>query len=508
MSKKLKIYYTTDTHGYVFKTDYLTAEEKNMGLLSVVNNFKKDSNTLIIDAGDTIQGSAFLKYCRQNEFKTKPIADILNNALYDIVVPGNHDFNYGYDEFKNYFENLNAICLGANIKDKTKGLNIDNYCIKKMENGLTVGIVGVVTNYVNVWESEENLKNFEISDAFISAKNALDEIKKLCDFTICIYHGGFEEALDSLEYNTESGIENQGLKICKELNFDLLLTGHQHMNIPLTNINGTHTMQLMFNATMYGEIDVKFDDNNKFVSCSGYNQLPTNQYDKDMYDSLYHIEKEVQNYLDLPVCTLNEQVPPLQKLDIALNGSRIADFANQIMMHYTNAQISCTSLGNEIMSLPKELTIRNIMATFPFPNDIYVIKVKGNTIKKALEKTAEYFEIKNGEVKISDEFIKLKIQHFNYDFFAGIEYTFDLRNQIGDRVVRLEIDSMPLDMEKYYTLAINNYRASGGGGYEFYRDCEIIKLLGADIQELAIEYAQKNKDIEIMQKPDFKCIIK
>ena len=56
MIKELKIYFTSDLHGYIYPTDYIEKSEKNIGLLNIINQFDKDGNTLIIDGGDTIQG--------------------------------------------------------------------------------------------------------------------------------------------------------------------------------------------------------------------------------------------------------------------------------------------------------------------------------------------------------------------------------------------------------------------------------------------------------------------
>ena len=65
--KNLKIYFTSDMHGYIYPTNYVDRSEKNIGLLNIMSNFKKDDNTLIIDCGDTIQGSPFTNYLRHNE---------------------------------------------------------------------------------------------------------------------------------------------------------------------------------------------------------------------------------------------------------------------------------------------------------------------------------------------------------------------------------------------------------------------------------------------------------
>ena len=59
MAKTLRIYYTADTHGYFAPLDYATGERAATGLLNCAANFERDGNSLVIDGGDTLQGSPF-----------------------------------------------------------------------------------------------------------------------------------------------------------------------------------------------------------------------------------------------------------------------------------------------------------------------------------------------------------------------------------------------------------------------------------------------------------------
>ena len=113
--KNLKIYFTSDLHGYVYPTDYVERNEKNIGLLNIINHFNKDGNTLIIDGGDTIQGSPFTNYLSNSEFDVHPLATIMNAGGYDFITLGNHDFNYGKEYLKKYLKIikilLKELCL-------------------------------------------------------------------------------------------------------------------------------------------------------------------------------------------------------------------------------------------------------------------------------------------------------------------------------------------------------------------------------------------------------------
>ena len=228
--KKLKIYFTSDVHGYFYPTTYGDMDVKPVGLFGCAADFNKDDETLIIDGGDILQGSAFAYYCRQVANSPEVIADIMNDCGYDYYTLGNHDFNYGLDYQAAYRNRNNGVCVCQNIMDE-EGNTLFPWKLHTMKNGLRIGIAGIVTDYVNIWEKEENLKGIHITDPFEAAKRALAQMKERTDLTICIYHGGFECDLESGAVLSKT-TENVGYRICKELDFDILLTGHQHMSVP------------------------------------------------------------------------------------------------------------------------------------------------------------------------------------------------------------------------------------------------------------------------------------
>ena len=108
------VYYTSDIHGYLFPTTYADDTVRPLGLLSAASLFQKDSNTLILDGGDTIQGSQFLELLKHKEGERYPIVDVMNEIGYDYVALGNHDFNYGYSGLQEFLNGLDAQALCAN----------------------------------------------------------------------------------------------------------------------------------------------------------------------------------------------------------------------------------------------------------------------------------------------------------------------------------------------------------------------------------------------------------
>lgn len=138
MEQTLKIYFTSDVHGYFYPTTYGDLKRKDLGLFSFARDFKKDENTLVIDGGDILQGSAFAYYCRQKSGSPQAIADIMNDCGYDYYTLGNHDFNYGMDYQNAYIEAHHGACVCQNVVDEA-GRACHPYVIHTLGNGLRVG---------------------------------------------------------------------------------------------------------------------------------------------------------------------------------------------------------------------------------------------------------------------------------------------------------------------------------------------------------------------------------
>ncbi len=182
---------------------------------------------------------------------------------------------------------------------------------------------------------------------------------------------------------------------------------------------------------------------------------------------------------------------------MALYGSPIADFFNQVQLSYTGADISCVGLGNSPISLPDHVTMRDLVWVYPFSNTLVVLEVKEEFLKKALERCAEYFTLKDGNIEISDVFLKPKVEHYNYDYFSGITFELDLKESVGNRVKKILYKGEPL-AGRTLSLCMSDYRASGTGGYEVYRECRVIKRIGTEVPQMALEYLRKHSVVEIV----------
>lgn len=497
MSAKMTIYYTSDTHGYLYPTNFADTKPRAMGLLGM--DFVKDGNTLVIDGGDTLQGSPLAYYCHRKGLPM-PMGAVMNDLGYDYVTLGNHDFNYGYDTIRDHLAELNAHCLCANVRDRRGKLPIGDYTVHTLQNGLRVGLVGLVTDWVNLWEKPENLTDFVVSDPLAAAKEAVRALQGQCDVLVGIYHGGMEKDTETGRTLSATN-ENIACRLCETLPFDLLLTGHQHIAMTNCAWHGTHIVQTPCNATQY--VCVTMDENGAFTS-----SLLTPRREVTLKPWEAKLYADLTAWLDKPIGRLSRAIWPEDKLAMALHGSAIADFINQVQLDASGAQLSCTALGNELRGFDSSVTVRDVVASYVYSNTLVVLEVTGAHLRAALEQCATYFAVaENGALSIGEKFVRPKQAHYNYDYYAGVEYRFDLREPTGRRVTAVAYQGRPIADEDRFSLVMNNYRATGAGDFDFFANCKRLREMQTEVSELILNYLSERNTVEIPDERPYTVIL-
>ena len=500
--KILKIYFTSDIHGYVFPTDYRGTEECDIGLFKCVNQFHKDGNTLFIDGGDVLQGSPLCAFCHDSIGEASQFAEIMNCCGYDYVTLGNHDFNYGMEYLNSYLDALKAKCVCQNAVYENGEVRFP-FCIHVLENGLRIGIVGIVTDYVNVWERSEHLTGLKILNPMEAARDALRKFKSSnVDITVCVYHGGFERDLETGRVLSNT-TENIAYRLCEELEFDILLTGHQHMSITGQMVSGTFIVQppdwgksaVSIEATVSnGQTNFKSEILPAGGACDPY-----------LLKKFGSMELGAQGWLDVVVGHLDKPLLPSPPLIMAAEGSEIAAFFNEVQLAASGAELSATSLANETWGLPQMVKRRDVLIAYPYTNTLTVLRVTGKVLREAIERSAEYFGLdENRQLCVSEAFLMPKVEHYNYDYFSGVDYVMDVSKPHGKRVTTLLRKGKPVLDEDEFTICLNSYRASGTGGYPSYVGCPIVKEINTEISDLILDFFEKNPSLRIESVKNFK----
>lgn len=496
MSGKLTIYFTSDTHGYLLPTDFIHPGERAVGLLSM--DFPRDGDTLVLDGGDSLQGSP-LTYWKHAAGEPSPVAEAFNRVGYDVVTLGNHDFNYGYDALKAHLEALDAECVCANVRDVTGRLPIVPWTVRTMKSGLRVGILGLVTDWIKLWEQPEHLVNFEIESPLEAAKRYYPEVRAASDVVVGLYHGGYERDLDTGERLSNTD-ENVACALCEAAPFDLLLTGHQHIALAGKAWRGVPMAQTPSNAARF--VKAIYDGKGWTTAlCAPARPAAL----KPPFDQM---RDEMERWLDTPIGHLSRPIWPEDKLTMALEGSPIADFFNRVQLDASGADISCTALANDIRGFDADVTVRDVVASYVYSNTLVVLRVTGRVLRAALEQCASYFEVgEDGAIAVSRPFVQPKEAHYNYDYFYGMTYAFDLRRPVGDRVTEMRRNGADIGPEDELNLVMCNYRATGAGDFECYLDCPKVKEDATEISELILNYLAAHPRIEISEAHPIRCVL-
>ena len=214
-TQKLTIVHVNDVHGRL-KFDEGQKEIGFGRLKTKVDELKEDNpNVLLLNAGDTFHGVVDV-----NLTEGKAMVDLMNEVGFDAMVPGNHDFNYGYKRLLELKDLAKFPIVGANIlKDKDNKSDFEPYTIKEMENGLKVGIFGLTTEETKFKSHPDNTEGINFGKPVEIAK---DVVKKLQ-----------EEKVDVIVALVHLGNEGTTLTTSKEIaenvkGIDLIVDGHSH----------------------------------------------------------------------------------------------------------------------------------------------------------------------------------------------------------------------------------------------------------------------------------------
>lgn len=515
--KKIQILATSDIHGYVMPTKFGHAINEPLGLAkiaTIIEEKRQQAPTLLIENGDFIQGSPLTYYQYKYEAnEANAMIELANAMHYDAAVFGNHEFNYGHKIFEQAVKEANYPYLAANIVDDNGKSITQPYMIKEVD-GVRLAVLGVTTQFVPVWEAPEHITGIHFEDAFNATKQWVTYLKQneQYDVLIVAYHGGFERDFTTGELIEADSGENVGYRICKEIDdIDILISGHQHREIA-TTLFGKSVIQPGTKGVCLGEITLTVTLEGDKVTAITHK--PTLQYvdentqpQQKIVDLHAAIYARTQHWLDDTMGTIKGDIHFDNAFEARVKEHPYVELINRIQMEVADVTISSTALfHDEPGGLPNTVTMRDIVTNYIYPNTIKVLRLSGADIIAALERCAEYFAIENGELVVSQAFKYPKAEPYNYDMWEGIDYTFDITKPVGQRVVRAEKDGKALDVTAKYDVVMNNYRATGAGGYPMFEGKPVIKDIQIDMTELIADYFAKHPVIEAQCNDNWKVI--
>lgn len=496
---RLKLISTSDVHGYLYPTNYSSpADRRPYGWLRAATLIRQlqqadpDAVTLTLDLGDWIQGSSFASYLATQAPQQAPIyAKLLNALHYDASILGNHDFNYGLPYLRASQAGRDFPVLAANIAGAhDQDISDAPYQIFEQK-GLKVAVLGLTTTYVPVWEVPSHIPGLNFQSAVATAQRWVSKLHDLADVVVVAYHGGFEADLKTGTPTERDTGEDEGLRLLTQVpGIDALLTGHQHRQIAGV-YHGVPTTQPGDKAVAVGEITLEVVDHHVVSSSATLHSTAAAVPDPLMSAQTIALEHHVQDWLDQPIGKLTgASMAVTDHLAARLHGHPYLEFINRVEMMAGHADIAATALFNDdVLGLQATVTRRQLLNSYPYPNTLVVERITGQDLRAALERCASFFTVQpDGRVEVTPSFIHPKTQLYNYDVYDGIDYTFDLRQPVGHRLVRLRYHGDPVRADQELTIVMNQYRGHGGGQYPMFQANKIIREVNSDMAALVQNY--------------------
>ncbi|MDN2453932.1 bifunctional metallophosphatase/5'-nucleotidase [Lactobacillus sp. UCMA15818] len=517
---KVKILSTSDVHGYIFPTNFSSRTDYHpFGYLKaaqVIKTIKEtaasDEVVIYIENGDFLEGSPMTDYTYRTRKTKKYNQDfcMMTNFLdADAGVLGNHEFDYGISYIEETWKNKKYPILGANISGEMAQKIIDQPYRIIEKAGIKIAILGLTTQYVPHWEKAENIDRITFSSALTAAKKYVPILKKQADVVVVAYHGGFEKDLGSGRLTEELTGENEGYALlCEVPGIDALVTGHQHRKIAQL-VNGVPTTQPGYRAENVGQISIELDDNKAIIGSSAEllntSDQPVNQ---ELEAILMDWRHSIEDWLDIPVATVNGNMHIHNHLNARLHGHAYLDLINHIQMDATGTDVAGSALFNdEVKGYDAQITVRDILNNYIYPNTLVVERISGADLRAALERCASFFELHaDGSISMASSCNVSKVQLYNYDYYSGIDYTFDLTKPLGQRVVRVMYHKQVLKDTDKIDVAISQYRAVGGGEYPMFNMDKSIRVCDDDMPKLIAKYLREHKEFKAVQPNNLKII--
>ena len=508
---------TTDLHGNIFPVDYYTDKPDNRGLAKIATLIKRvrkeNENVVLIDSGDTIQGTPLAYYHnKKNNQPPDPMMLAMSALGYDAMTVGNHEYNFGLKVLEKARSEAKFPWMSANTYNKgTTKTHYQPYVVKEVA-GVRVGILGLTTPGVPTWENAPNYAGLEFHQPLLEAKKWVPVLrgKERADVVVIAMHMGIEQDLRTGEVNPgQVQNENQAVVIANQVpGVDLIFMGHTHRDIPSLTVNGVLLTQANHWGRHLARADIYLEQVGPRwrVFARGSRTIPVDDKvlaDEEIVKLVEPYNRETQAWLSRDIGNSGKD---LRATEARFRDTAILDLIQHVQMDVGKADVSMAAVFNPEARIEKgSVTVRDIAGLYVYENTLVVLEVTGQQIRDALEHSAKYYRPYEAG-KTPAELIDPKIPAYNFDIAEGVTYVLNISKPIGQRIENLQFAGKPLAPDRKLKLATNNYRVNGGGGYTMYKGAPVVYRSSDEIRELIIDWVERHKNIPTEPTNNWKLV--
>ncbi len=488
---------TTDVHGRLRAWDYYANQVDAVRGLSraatIVDSVRaaNPGRVILLDGGDLLQGNP-LAYvaARVSSDRTNPIVAAMNAMQYDASAIGNHEYNYGVPYLDSAARQARFPFLSANTYGvDPEGVHAYRPWTIVERAGLKIGIVGATTPGVTLWDAENIRGRLRFGDIVPAVKQAVQEVRAAgADIVLVTVHSGLNEPSSYDTTSTHVPSENVAARVASEVpGIDLILYGHSHKENRGSTIGQALLIQPKNWATSVGVAHL-------IVSRSGGRWMVSEKR-SDIIQSAGHAEnaavlaatdathRQTVAYVTTPIGS----TPERWSADSArLKDTPLIDFILETERKAAGSDLASTAaFSTEVVMGPGPITIAQVAQLYPYDNTLRAVRISGKQLRDYLEFSSRYYRTPaSPSAPLGAD---PQIPGYNFDIVSGVDYVMDVSRPIGSRITVLDYRGVPVRDADSFTMALNNYRQTGGGGYAMLSGTPVVYDRQQEIRQLLID---------------------
>jgi 2',3'-cyclic-nucleotide 2'-phosphodiesterase (5'-nucleotidase family) len=448
--KEVVILYTNDFHSAFdpIPAYWLPGSPKLGGaahLATLVNRIREREKTaFFFDTGDMFTG--MLSFLTKGE---APMEMMLTMG-YDAMVIGNHEFDYGAENFTRQMDRVPFPVLGANIFYKGSGIRYARPYTILERNGVRVGVIGVIGQDARSVALPSGITQLDFFDPVPVVREAMRELRPHVDLIVVLTHQGKTGPMQT-DAEAHADLQrdfDEDIRLAGEVpGIDVLVGGHAHRGIEPAYVHpqtGTLIVQTYGYGTRLGYLKLwlragKIARHEGELLKVWSDQLPP---DPAVAAKVRHYQQRVAPEIGGVVGRLRARLVRDYRAESPL-GSFVAD----VMRARTGADVAVTNAGGLRADLPEGAVTRgHVLDALPFVNSVVTCRLTGAQLREVLE---QGMTLERGMVQVS-----------------GLRATYDISRPRGRRLLSVEVGGAPLDPTRSYRVATNSFLGQGGDLYQ------------------------------------------
>ncbi|MBP3781689.1 MAG: bifunctional metallophosphatase/5'-nucleotidase [Butyrivibrio sp.] len=481
-SGKTVILHTNDIHGAVGRYAYIASVRENLA--------GRGAEVILADAGDFGQGTAYV-----STTKGLDAISCMNAAGYDIVTPGNHEFDYGVPQLKANLATAKFQTVCASVLDGNGNSLFQQHAIIT-KGGVKIGFYGLETPETTTKAKPEYVRAYKFlegKDLYNCSQAQVDALKaEGADIIVCIAHLGVDGESTAKGCSSVDVFKNtKGI--------DFMLDGHSHTVMSASSNN----LPIQSAGTKLQDIGVVVIDN------------ATKKIEDNYLLSLEGLQKEV--IADAVTTAIIKRVDAeydqaFGKSEVELNGAKapgnrteetnMGDLVTDALLWTVTQNASNITVDKDhIVAITNGGGIRAaIHAGSVTKKDINTVLPFGNTVAVAYLTGAELLEALEASTYNAPDALG------GYPQTAGIKFTLDTRKSFAkgpnypestyakpssiNRVTIESINGKPFSKDDTYAVVTNNFCTDGGDTYYVFRNSSAQFDTGIVMDEAVMDYVK------------------